>query len=219
MGLSGLPEGHVGVERRRKGGAGQGWCRGLPARTPGGGIESSARRGFKEALVSARSRSSRALAERGPLLVRFPRPPGGVIDLGSSLLSPAPWVLEREGPTSGHPHPRPASRLSMHPGLQRVASGRPVMVWMAGKRSSPPVASQREGLLYSEGEGGRGPRCSAAADRGRHWPPKRHWLGISPTCPRAPRGAGSEEGGVPDRHPQPPAPAPALRPAPLKPAH
>lgn len=65
MGLSGLPEGHVGVERRRKGGAGQGWCRGLPARTPGGGIESSARRGFKEALVSARSRSSRALAEGG----------------------------------------------------------------------------------------------------------------------------------------------------------
>lgn len=153
MGLSGLPEGHVGVERRRKGGAGQGWFRGLPARTPGGGIEGSALRGFKEALVSSRSRSSRALAEGGGApLVRFPRPPGGVIDLGSSLLSPAPCVLEREGPTSGHPHP--ASRLSTHPGLQRVASGRPVVVWMAGKRSPPPMASQREGLLYSEGVGG-----------------------------------------------------------------
>lgn len=114
-----------GREELGKAGAGD-----YPPELQGGGIESSARRGFKEALVSARSRSSRTLAERGPPLVRFPRPPGGVIDLGSSLLSlacfPPLRVLEREGPTSGPPPPPPRLPPVHAP---RTAEGR---VWQAG---------------------------------------------------------------------------------------
>lgn len=114
-----------GREELGKAGAGD-----YPPELQGGGIESSARRGFKEALVSARSRSSRTLAERGPPLVRFPRPPGGVIDLGSSLLSlacfPPLRVLEREGPTSGPPPPPPRLPPVHAPG---TAEGR---VWQGG---------------------------------------------------------------------------------------
>lgn len=50
--LGGPPEGHVGVEQRRKGGAGQGWCRGLPPELQGEGSR-AVHAVFKEALVSA----------------------------------------------------------------------------------------------------------------------------------------------------------------------
>lgn len=109
-------------------------------------------------------------------------------------------VLEREGPTSGPPPPPPRLPPVHAPG---TAEGR---VWQAGGsvddwKKDPLLHGERERGATAIRRGGRGPRCSAAADGGKHWPPKRHWLGTSPTCPRAPRGAGSEEGGVPDRHP------------------
>lgn len=57
----------------------------------------------------------------GPLLVRFLRPPGVVVDLGSSLLAPSPCVLEREGPP-------PLSRLPLVNAPCTAEAG----VWQAG---------------------------------------------------------------------------------------
>lgn len=147
MDLSEPPEGHVGVERRRKGGAGQGWCRGLPARAPGGGIESSP-------LGLRRRWSLLALRllghwRRGPPLVRFPKPPGVVVDLDSSLLALSPCVLEREGAISepALPPPPPACQSTQYGGGSRLA-GR----WWCGrlgKRSPLPWRAGERGYCYS----------------------------------------------------------------------
>lgn len=181
----------------------------------GGGIEGSLR-SFKEALSSSLSWPSRMLAE-GTVSGSLPEVPGSGSRPGQwRASSSSVCVLEREGRTS-EPRPLPA-RWSCIP-----HGGEEGRVWQAHSGVDGwPKGSLLRGGLGRRGAAIRGTEVlSCCRHRGRYWWLNRHWLGTSP-CSRAPRGAGSEEGGVAGFHPAATSTSTrtgSLHPAPLKPAH
>lgn len=134
-----------------------------------------------------------------------------MVDLGSSLLTPAPCVLEREGPTSERPSspihaPCSAHQCTLYCGGSRLAGPR----WLEKKVPSFTAGWRRGGPgCYSGDQGAQPMRIGAGTGRlkGNAWGP----LALVPEHPEV---QDQRRRAEPQAcTPRPPAPAPAPAPA------
>lgn len=147
---------------------------------------------------------------RGLPLGHFQRSPGVVFDLARGQLALALDVLEREEPTS-EPRPLPVSCTLYQEG-SRLAGAQ----WCGWLEISPLLHGglERGATAIRGTRGDQLMQTGAATDRpiGIDW-------GLLPLVPEHPEVQGQRRAESQACAPQPPAPASALNPAPLKPAH